>query len=112
MGLSVDVSALERSGLVEAEMLERVLGVLPMLRGREIYVGIRGAPGAVDGKVALVEDLEITFGFLTLPLDDFAEKLGFSVEMAYSKLRFDLGWFAVEEVRAGKDEITLEVRAK
>lgn len=112
LGLSVDVSALERSGLVEAEMLERVLGVLPMLRGREIYVGIRGAPGAVDGKVALVEDLEITFGFLTLPLDDFAEKLGFSVEMAYSKLRFDLGWFAVEEVRAGKDEITLEVRAK
>ena len=111
-GVSVDVNALERSGLVEEEMLERVLGILPMLRGREIYVGFRGVPGVADGKIALVEDLEVSLGFLTLPIDDFAEKLGFSVETAYSKLKFDLGGFYLEEVRVGKDEMALEVRVR
>ena len=111
-GVSVDVNALERSGLVEEEMLERVLGILPMLRGREIYVAFRGVPGVADGKIALVEDLEVSLGFLTLPIDDFAEKLGFSVETAYSKLKFDLGWFYLEELRAGKDEMILEVRVR
>ncbi len=112
LGVSVDVSALERSGLVEAERLERVLGILPMLRGREIYIGFRGVPGVADGKIALVYDMELTLGFLTFPIDDLAGKLGFSGNAVYSELELDLGWFAVEEVRAGKDEITLEVRAR
>lgn len=112
LGVSVDVSALERSGLVEAEMLERVLGILPMFRGRDLYVGLRGVPGAANGKITLVEDLEVTFGFLTLPVDDLVAKLGFSGDALYSKLAFDIGWFAVEEVLAGKDQITLEVRAR
>ena len=112
LGFSVDVGALERSGLVEAEKLERVLDILPMLRGRDLYVGFRGAPGAAGGKIALVDDLEVTVGFLTLPLADLAEKLGFTGDAVYSELEFDLRWFAVEEVRAGKDEITLEVRAR
>lgn len=112
VGVSVDVSALERSGLVEAEMLERVLGILPILRGRNLYVGFRGVPGTVGGKITLVDDLEVTLGFLTLPVDDLTEKLGFSGDAVYSNLEFDIGGFEVEEVQAGKDQITLEVRAK
>ncbi len=112
VGFDVDIGALERSGMVDAETLERVLGILPMLRGRELYIGFRGVPGAVDGKIALVDDLEVTFGFLTLPVDDLAGKLGFSTDAVYSALEFDVGWFAVEEIRAAKDEIALEVRAK
>ena len=112
VGVSVDVDALERSGLVEAETLERVLGILPMLRGRNLYVGFRGVPGAANGKITLVEDLEVSFGFLTLPVDDVAEKLGFSSEAVYSNLEFDIGWGTVEEVHARKDQIALEVRAR
>ncbi|MCP4201042.1 MAG: hypothetical protein GY769_03825 [bacterium] len=112
LGVSVDVSALERSGLLEAEMLERVLDILPILRGRNLYIGFRGVPGAADGKITLVEDLEVALGFLTLPVDDVAERLGLFGDAVYSSLEFDLGGFEVEEVQAGKDKVTLEVRAR
>lgn len=112
VGVAVDVNALERSGLADAEMLERVLGILPMLRGQELYLGFRGTPGVSDGKVGIVDDLEVTIGFLTLPIDDLEDRLGFSAERVYSNLAFDIGWFEVEEVRAGGDQLTLEVRAK
>jgi hypothetical protein len=112
LGFSVDVGALERSGLVETEMLERVLDILPLLRGRNFYVGFRGVPGAVNGKIAWVEDLEVTLGFLTLPVDDLAEKLGLSTDAVYSQVKLDIGGLAVDEIQAGKDQITLEVQVE
>lgn len=111
-GVSVDVSALERSGLVEAAALERVLDVVPMLRGREVYVGFRGTPGARDGRIGLADDLEITLGFVTVPIEVLAEKLGLSVAGLSSKLEFEIEGVVVEEVRAGLDEITLEARPR
>ncbi len=112
VGVSVDLDALERSGLADADALDRVLDALPFLRGRELYVGFRGAPGVDDGKIALVDDLEVTLGFLTLPVNALEDRLGFSAERLYSNLVFDVDWFVVEEVRAAEDELTLEVRPK
>lgn len=111
-GVSLDIDALERSGLVEADDLERVLGVLPMLRGREVYVGFRGVPGARDGRLALANDLEISLGFLTFPLEDLADKLGFSIGALSSKLEFELDGLTVDEVRAEEGRLLLEVRPR
>lgn len=112
VGVSVDIGALERGGLADEETLERVLGILPILRGREVYVGFRGAPGVNAGRIALVDDLEITLGFLTLPVDDLEDRLGFSAERIYEYLAFDVERFRVEEVRAREGELTLEVRVR
>lgn len=111
-GVSVDVNALERSGLVEGEDLQRVLDMLPVLRGREVYLGFRGVPGARDGRIALADDLEINLGILTLPVEALAEKLGFSTDALSSKLEFEVDGFAVDEVRAGPGTLTLEARAR
>lgn len=111
-GVSVDVNALERSGLVKPEDLERVLGILPMLRGREVYLGFRGVPGARDGRIALADDLAINLGILTLPVEDLAEKLGFSTDALSSKLEFEVEGFRVDEVRAAPGTLTLEARVR
>ncbi|MFQ5528610.1 MAG: hypothetical protein ACE5GX_20440 [Thermoanaerobaculia bacterium] len=110
IGVSVDIGALERSGLADQETLDRLLGLLPMLRGQELYLGFRGKPGASDGKIALVDDLEVTLGFLNLPVDDLEDRLGFSAARVYENLAFDVQWFRVEEVRASEGELALVVR--
>jgi len=112
VGIAVDVAALERSGLADEKLLERVLGILPMLRDRELYIGFRGVPGVRDGKIALVDGLEVTLGFLTLPVADLEKRFGLSVERLYSKLVFDVEWFVVKEVRARNGELAVEVRAR
>lgn len=111
VGVAVDLEALERSGLVDAEMLERLLNTLPFLRGRELNLAFRGRPGARDGKIGLIDDLEATLGFLTLPIDAFEDRLGFSAERVYRQLVFDVSPFEVEEVQAREGELTLEVRS-
>jgi len=112
IGFAVDLEALERSGLADAQMLNRILDMLPFLRGQELALAVRGTPGVRDGKIALVDELEVTLAFLTLPVDAFEDRLGLSAERLYSQLVFDVDWFVIEEVQAREGELTLEVRAR
>lgn len=114
IGVNLNLESLKEIGLsdAETEVVERITGMLPLLGDRDLYLGVRGVPGAVDGKIAMVEDVSVKIGFLTFSLDDLAQHLGISAAKAYSKLAFEVDRFAVDQIAAGSDELELEIRVR
>ncbi len=114
VGLTLDLAAVEASDLPEDDRraVERVLDMLPFLRGRDLYVAVAGTPEARDGEVALGGDPEMKVGFLSLPLDDMGERLGVSTDGIASELVFEVEGILVERVEAGRDELMVSGRPR
>lgn len=59
------------------QAVEQLTQTFPFLANRDVYVGVEGAPRIVDGELSL-EDTNVRFGQLRLPVGRVADQLGVS----------------------------------
>ncbi|MGB3574250.1 MAG: hypothetical protein WBA01_19605 [Phormidesmis sp.] len=78
-GLTINLNDLPLNELpVEAEAaVSELLQTFPFLSERDVYIGVEGRPQIVDGAVSL-DDTNIRFGPLKLPVSSVASQLGVS----------------------------------
>ena len=78
-GLVMNISEIP-SGTLPAEAeeaLEEMRKTFPFLADRDVYIGIEGSPKVVDGAMSL-DDTNVRFGQLKLPIGSIAGQLGVS----------------------------------
>lgn len=114
VGVTVDLSAVQAAGLSgdQGEAVNRVLEMLPFLKGRDLYAGVSGQPQARDGGIALGGDVEMQLGFLSLPLEEMTKRLGLPDDRLGTRLAFEVPQFRVDRVEALGDQLLLEIRAR
>lgn len=78
-GLEMNISEIPAGTLpAEAEeALEEMRKTFPFLANRDVYIGIEGSPKVVDGAMSL-DDTNVRFGQLKLPIGNIAGQLGVS----------------------------------
>lgn len=81
-GAILNLSELPRENLsTEIQTgLDQLSSAAPMLANRDIYIGIMARPQVRNGQIALDQDLSLKLGQFTLPMDDVASQMGFSMQ--------------------------------
>ncbi|MEL6880883.1 MAG: hypothetical protein AAFP09_10180 [Cyanobacteria bacterium J06607_10] len=86
-GLVMNISEIP-SGMLPAEAeeaLEEMRTTFPFLANRDVYIGIEGSPKVVDGAMSL-DDTNVRFGQLKLPIGSVAGQLGVSQEVIEAEI--------------------------
>lgn len=80
-GLEMNISEIPADALPAEgqEALEDLRQTFPFLADRDVYIGIEGSPKVVDGAMSL-DDTNVRFGQLKLPIGSVAGQLGVSQE--------------------------------
>jgi hypothetical protein len=78
-GALLDLAAMESlpAGR-QTELVQKLLTVMPQLRGREVYIGVNGKLIEQNGQRQLSADSKLAIGKVELPLDDVASQMNLS----------------------------------
>lgn len=114
LGLVVNLADVRGSELSEdeREAVEKVAGYLPFLEDKDLYLAVSARPAIQEGKVTVEEDLKIKLAFLSLPVGEFADTLGFDPEELQQRLAIDLSPFVATAVEVVDGELVISVAAR
>jgi hypothetical protein len=75
-GALLDLAAMERlpAGR-QSELIQKLLVVMPQLRGRQVYIGVTGKLESQNDHQRLSADSKLAIGKVELPLDDVATQM-------------------------------------
>jgi hypothetical protein len=78
-GAIVDLAELENMPAnPRTEMMNRLVKIMPQLRGKPVYIGVVGQLSVKDGQTQLSSDSKLQIGKVELPLNDVAKQMGVS----------------------------------
>lgn len=112
VGLVLAVARIEESlaGLGGADV-ERVLRLISLIPGGEVFLGIRGEPTAHAGRLGLEgETLELVLGPLSLPVEDIESRVGVTASELSRRLVLAVGDLDLESARVADGRLVLQVR--
>ncbi|MGA1625683.1 MAG: hypothetical protein ACO4AJ_08680, partial [Prochlorothrix sp.] len=109
-GLVLNTDRISRQSLSsrEAEALDRLLATVPGLRGRDLYIGLRGVPTLKNGQLHWQDDLRLEIGNTQLSLPDLAQRLGVDPGKFDQELNKVLGNLPVDSLRLEGDRLILQ----
>ncbi|MDH3744460.1 MAG: hypothetical protein OES47_05080 [Acidobacteriota bacterium] len=93
----------------EREAVEKVARYLPFLEDKDLYLAVSGRPAIQDGKVTVEDDLKIKLAFLSVPVGEFADTLGFDPSELQERLAIDLRPFVATAVEVVDGELLISV---
>ncbi len=111
IGVLVNLEDLRHADLSadERETVEKILRYLPFLEDKDLYLAVNGAPAVEDGKVTVEEDLKVKLAFLSLPVGEFGETLGFDPAELRERLAIDLSPLVATAVAVADGELVISV---
>ncbi|MBE9129746.1 MULTISPECIES: hypothetical protein [unclassified Coleofasciculus] len=89
--------------------LERAIAAFPVLKERDVYVGISAKPRIENGRLKLDDGTEIKVGNLRLTLSQLAQRLDVPPEKLEQSLNMtlELGRFQVSDVDVSDNKVFL-----
>lgn len=109
-GAVIDLSRIDfqELGEGEQELLGQVIEAFPVLRDREVYLGIVGTPTAQGGKLQFGNSTQVKIGNLKLSLAELGQHLGVAPMTLAQGLGLDLGPLRIQTIQLGDGEVIIQ----
>jgi len=109
-GAVIDLSRIDfqELGEGEQELLGQVIEAFPVLRNREVYLGIAGTPTAQGGRLQFDDSAQVKIGNLKLSLAELGQHLGVAPMALAQGLGLDLGALRVQTIQLGDGEVIVQ----